>query len=346
MNNNDWKNVFPEVPQSFHETVQRTLETQILNKTGKKKGMKKRFPIVLAAVIAALGVTAAAAQVIQWNSKLAQRFGANEQQQTQLASDAAVASVDRTVADNGLTITALQTLGDKNGVYLLFSVKAPEGITLSDANGLDIDVDIEGAGRNFGLTCGFMNNSDLTASPSGAANERYYEVYLDNREKEDWNGKTITVNFANLTDAEPNDSPTGNERVVVEGNWKLSWTLSYSEKMQTFDINKTYEVNGHEVVVKAVSLSPLTMTLELDGSGLAQLVDNSDLKQAGSLCTLSLIKKDGTTFDSYSMKEGFSGSSYKRMDRFYQVQDVEQITGLKLTFCWEKANNTLTIALP
>ncbi len=346
MNNNDWNNVFPEVPQSFHERVQRTLDTQILNKTGRKKVMKKRFFIVLAAVIAGLGVTAAAAHVIQWDSKLAQRFGADEQQQNQLASDGAMASVGQTATENGLTVTALQTLGDKNGVYLLFSVKAPEGITLSDANGLDIDVDIEGVGRNFGLTCGFMINSDLTASPSGSANERYYEVYLDNREKEEWNGKTITVDFANLTDVEAYDSPTGNERVVVEGNWRLSWTLSYSEQMQTFDINKTYEVNGHEVVVKSVNLSPLTMTLELDGSGLAQLVANSDLKEAGSLCTLSLIKKDGTTFDSYSMKEGFSGTSYKRVDRFYRVQDVEQVTGLKLTFSWEKENNTLIITLP
>ena len=346
MKNNDWNNVFPEVPQSFHETVQRTLDTQILNKTGRKKVMKKRFPVVLAAMIAALGVTAAAAQIIQWNSKLTQRFGANEEQQNQLALNGFMASVDQMVSEKGLTITALQTLGDKNGVYLLFSVKAPEGITLSDANGLDIDVDIEGAGHNFGLTGGFMMNSDLNASPTGAANERYYEVYLDNREKEDWNGKTITVDFANLTDAAPSGSPAGNRSVVAEGSWRLSWPLSYSEQMKTFDINKTYEVNGHEVVVKAVSLSPLTMTLELGGNGLAQLVDNSDLKEAGNLCTLSLIKKDGTTFDSYSIKEGFSDTSYKRMERFYQVQDVEQVTGLELNFYWEEANNTLTVTLP
>lgn len=36
MNIDDW-NVFPEVPQSFHETVRKTLDTQILNKTGRKK---------------------------------------------------------------------------------------------------------------------------------------------------------------------------------------------------------------------------------------------------------------------------------------------------------------------
>ncbi len=46
------------------------------------------------------------------------------------------------------------------------------------------------------------------------------------------------------------------------------------------------------------------------------------------------------------MKEVFSGTSYKRMDRFYQIQDVEQVTGFKLTFCWENANNTLTVTLP
>ncbi len=346
MNNDDWNNVFPEVPQNFHETMQHTLDTQILNKIGRKKVLKKRFIIVFAALISVFGVTATAAQVIQWNNKLAQKFGVNEQQQNKLASDGAMTPVGQTVTKNGLTITALQTLGDNNGVYLLFNVKAPKGITLSDSNGLGMDVDIEGIGHNISLTCGFMDNSDPTASPSGAANERYYEVYLDNSEKENWNGKTITVDFANLTVVDPDDSPTPNRRVVVEGNWKLSWILSYSKQMQTFDINKTYNINGHQVVVKSVNLSPLTMTLELGGSGLAQLVANSDLKEAGNLCTLSLIKKDGTTFDSSPMEEGFSGTSYKRMDRFYPVQDIEQVTSIKLTFYWEKEKNTLTITLP
>lgn len=342
MNNNDWNKVFPEVPQIFHETVQRTLDTQIINKTGRKKSMKKRFLIVLAAVIAVFSVTAAAAHIIQWNSKLAQRFEANEQQQNRLVSNGAMADVNQTVTENGVTISAVQTLGDKNGVYVLFDIKAPEGIVLTkDGSGISMAVDIEGV-HNVSNSSQWMLDSEKPVSSSGGANECYYELWLNNSAGENWNGKTITVEFTDLRDL--NKGPDNN--IIVPGKWRLSWTLSYSEHIQTFDINKTYEVNGNEVLVKSVSLSPLTMTLELDGSGLDQLVANSDLKEAGNLCTLSLLKKDGTTFDSHPMTEGFSGTSYKRMDRFYRVQDVEQVNGLKLTFYWEKANNTLTVELP
>lgn len=353
MNDNEWSKVFPEVPQSFHETVRQTLDTQILNQTGRKKIVKKRVPIVLAAVIAALGVTAAAAYVIQWNGKLAEHFGANEQQQSQLASDGAVGSVNQTVTENGLSVTALQTLGDKNGVYVLFDVKAPEKITLSDTNlfkNTSVDVD----GQRVSWSGGFMSNQDKTGSPSGKANERYYEVWLNNSEQKAWNGKTITFDFTNLQ-ADKGKLDMYN---VVEGKWKLSWKLSYLDKTQTFTINKTYDINGHEVLVNSVEISPLSMTLNLGGDGLKQLIDDSDLKECGGLLTCSLKLKDGTFFEDFDGSkhenpgeilpgnDSWTDTTYTRTNPFGKILDVDQVTGLTLTFSFEKTNNTLTVTLP
>lgn len=345
MNHNDWDGVFPEVPQCFHEAVQQTLKEQVLGRTGRRKTMKKKFPIVLAAAIAALCVTATAAYVIQWNGKLAELFGADEQQQSQLASAGAVGAVDQTVTENGLTVTALQTLGDKNGVYLLLDVKAPEGITLSDTNLFEgTGVDIEGVGDSVSWSGGFMSNFDETASPNGADNERYYELRLLNTEKEDWNGKTITLDFKNLqADRSKLDLYT-----VVEGEWKLSWTLSYTDQMQAFDLNKSYMVNGHAVTVESVELSPLSMKLILGGDGLKTLIDDSDLDECGCLCTAAVILRDGTTIDeigSAGGNESYTDLSYTRVSRFSKVRDVDQITGLTLTFPWENSDNTLTVAL-
>jgi len=342
MKNHDWNNVFPEVPRSFHETVQRTLDTQIINETGRKKVVKKRFPIILAAVIAALGVTATATYVIQWNSKVAERFGANEQQQNQLAADGAVGSVNQTVTENGLTVTALQTLGDKNGVYVLFDVKAPEGIALTkDGSGIGTDVKIEGV-NHVTWSAQFVIDNEKSVSSSGTANERCYELWLDNTQGENWNGKTITVEFADLRDL--NKGPDDN--IVVTGKWNLSWKLSYMDQMQTYDINKTYTVNGHEVVVKSIEISPLSMTLKLSGSGLEQLVANSDLNEAGGLCSVSLTKKDGTTVEEGPRVERCSDNTYTQIIRFGQVQDMDQLTGFVLTFYHEAAENTVTVTLP
>lgn len=307
--------------------------------------MKKRFPVMLAAVIAILGVTAAATYVIHWNGKLAERFGASERQQSQLASAGAVGSADQTVTENGLTVTAIQTLGDRNGIYLLLDVKAPEDVALSDSNLFEgMGVDIEGVGDHVSWSGGFMNHSDQTASPSGAANERYYELQLLNSEQKDWNGKTITLDFKNLqADRSKLDMYT-----IVEGEWKLSWMLSYTDQMQTFDLNKTYTVNGQKVTVKSVELSPLSMTLTLGGEGLKTLIDDSDLNECGCLCTAALTLRDGTTIDdigSAGGSESYTDASYTRVSRFGKVRDVDQITGLTLTFPWEKTDNTLTAAL-
>lgn len=344
MNNNDWSNVFPEVPQSFHDTVQHTLDTQILHKAGRRKAVKKGLSIVLAAVIAALGVTAAAAYVLQWNGKLAERFEANEQQQSELASAGAVAPVDQTVTENGLTVTAVQTLGDKNGIYMLFDVQAPEGITLSDTNLFEnMDIKMEGFGAIHNYSGGFMSDTDNSGSPSGAANERYYEIWLDNSEREDWNGKKITLGFTNLQA----DKGKLDMYTVVEGEWNLSWTLSYMDQTQTFEINDTYDINGQGVLVKSIELSPLSMTLNLGGDGLKQLIDDSDFNQCGCLCTLSLTMQDGATFEPKGPgSESGMDTSYTRTTRFDKVLDVDQVTGFTLTFPWEKTNNTLTVTLP
>ena len=345
MNDHDWDSVFPEVPQGFHQAVQQTLHEQVLSRTGRRKTMKKRFPIMLAAVIVLLGVTAAATYVIHWNGKLAEIFGASEQQQSQLASAGALGSADQTMTENGLTVTALQTLGDKNGVYLLLDVKAPEGIPLSDSSMFErMSVDIEGVGNHVSWSGGFMNNSDKTASPSGADNERYFELNLLNAEKEDWNNKTITLDFKNLqADRGKLDLYT-----VVEGEWKLSWPLSYTDQMQTFDLNETYTISGHAVTVKSVELSPLSMTVTLGGDGLKTLIDDSDLNECGCLCTVALAMRDGTTIDDIGGaggNESYTDASYTRVNRFGKVRDVDQITGLILTFPWEKTDNTLTVAL-
>lgn len=306
--------------------------------------MRKKYPIVIAAVVAALCVTAAAAYVIQWNGKLAEHFHADKQQQSELVSAGAVAPVDQTVTQNGVTVTAVQTLGDKNGVYMLFDVKAPEGVTLSENNAFEhIGIKMDGV-RCSNCSGGFISDTDDNNSPTCAVNERYFELWLNNTERTNWKGKTITLDFTNLqADKGKLDFVT-----AVEGQWELSWTLSYMDETKTFEINKAYDMNGHEVLVKSIELSPLSMTLDLGGDGLKQLVDDSDFNQCGCLCTLSLTMRDGTALNNVIGPggENFTGTSYTRTTSFDKVLDVGQVTGFTLTFPWEKANNTLTVTLP
>jgi hypothetical protein len=341
------KSSFEKESQAVHRpisrVVQRPSDTRIFNKTQKKIAMKIRFTIVLAAVITVLGVTtAAAAYILQWNGKLAEQFGVNEQQQSKLVENGALAFADQTVTENGVTITAIQTLGDKNGVYVLFDVKAPEGIELTkDGSGISVDVKIEGA-KHVSWNAQFVLDNEKTVSPPGAANVRYYELWMDNTEGEDWNGKTIAVEFSDLRDL----NKGANDNIAVAGTWNLSWKLSYMNQMLIYDINKTYMVNGYEVVVKSVEISPLSMLFKLSGSGMEQLVANSDLNKAGGLCSVSLMKKDRTTVEEGPRNESCSDNTYTQVTRFGQVQDMDQLTGFVLTFYHETTDNTIEVTFP
>ena len=356
MNNHDWDSVFQEVPQSFHETVQHTLDAQISNKAERKKVMKKKFPIVLAAVVAALGATAAiAAYTVQWNDKLAERFGVNEQQKKQLVGNGAVADPGQTVTENGVTISAVQTLGDKHGIYILFHVKAPDGVVLpKDESGIAPDVQIEGVdnhqddkmynGEHVGWCSGWaeIKGGPAPAAYAEAPNERAFELWLSNDYGMDLNGKTIQVSFGGFHGVK---RETG-EKVEVQGTWKLSWALSYMDQMRELDLNQTYTVSGQEITVKSVQISPLSMTFKLSGNGLEQLISDSDLNGAGGLCSVSLVKKDGTTVYEGPRGERCADNTYTQDIRFEQVQNLDEITGFVLTFYHETTGNTATVIFP
>lgn len=343
MKHNPWNDVFPEVPQSVHQAVQQALDTLAQNKSERNPPIKKRFPVLLVAAIAVLCISAVAVYTIQWNRKLAEKFGAGEPQQTQLVSEGAVGDVQQAVTENGLTVTAVQTLGDRNSVYLLLAVKAPEGIPLSDTNLFaNTTVSIAGSGSVLNYSGGFLSEFDPTASPNQAENERYYELWLNNSNHQDWQGKQLTLSFTDLQA----DGGNLDMYTISEGTWTLSWALSYTDQVQRFAVNKTYDVNGREVLAQSLELSPLSMALTLGGDGLRQLIDQSDLEQSGKLLTLALTKKDGTALTLYPTSENWTDSSYACTVCFDQILNVEDVTGLTLTFPWESADNALTVPLP
>ncbi len=343
MTHEDWDSVFPDVPQSFHRAVEQALHECAPPQTERRFSMRRKALFIAAAAVAALCVTAAAAYVFQWNEAMARRFGADPKQQELLSSAGAVGTPEQSVTENGLTISALQTLGDQNGVYLLLSVQAPDGTALTDASGFEmLNVKFEGS-DDISWSGGFMSGPSQTASLSETENERYFELRLYNSQQADWNGKTITLDFANLqADRGKQDMYT-----VTEGQWSLSWPLTYTDAMQSISSGETYQVNGHAVTVDSVQLSPLSLALSLSGDGLEALIENSDLNEAGSLCTVSLTMEDGTVLDELygPGTEGYADGLYGRTTSFDQIVDTDRATALTLTFFWENSDNTITIPL-
>jgi hypothetical protein len=348
MNDKIWNSIFPEVPQSFHETIQRTLNSQALNTTGRTKVMKKRFALILAAVFALCSVTAAAAYFIKWNDKLAERFEASEEQQNQLASDGAIASVEQYVTENGLTVKAIQTLGDKNGIYILLDVTAPDGTVLTEDNSFEgIGVTIEGAPR-VNYSSSFLDeNSNTSEGFVSVSNERYYEIWIFNNEQEDLSGREIKIGLTNLQA----DKGKLDMYTVLEGEWELSWTLEYADMTQIFDIDQSYDISGHEVFIDSIELSPLSMSVYLSGSGVNEFYDILDVAHCNNLLSPSVILQDGSSFGAYGGpgREGWTDAGkqlYCLTSCFDKILDLNQAAGVSLYFPTGNEADTITVTLP
>ncbi|NLM83390.1 MAG: DUF4179 domain-containing protein [Clostridiales bacterium] len=331
----DFTDVFPEVPRRFHEAVLGALEAA--GKTERRRGVKKRA-LALVAAAAILGISAAAAYFGGWHEKVAQLFDASPAQQEQLSQEGAANYVGQSATSGGVTITALQTLGDKNGLYVLFHIKAPEGVALSEedsAFGLDVDIEGERVSWNAQL----LPDAE---KPEGAENEHYLELWINNTRGADLLGKTITVRFSDLRDLSRGEGGS----VVVPGTWELSWPLAYSSDTRRYDLDAAYTVSGCEVTVEKIELTPLSMTLKLGGEGLERLVERSDLNEAGGLCAVTVAMKDGTRFVEGPKNEFYADGVYTQIVRFSRVYDVEDIAAVVLTFYHEPDGSAVTVPLP
>ena len=109
---------FPEVPDCVHQTVLETLG-QLEEKGRERKPVKKMKWIILAAALtAAFGLTVAAAELFDWNPAAAENFGEPiKEVQDKLTMDGVAKEQEISATDNGITVTAVQTMNDENVFY-------------------------------------------------------------------------------------------------------------------------------------------------------------------------------------------------------------------------------------
>lgn len=339
MNKTDWNGMFPNVPESFHAAVLHALDTQgSLPKSERSHPMKRKAKtsLLLAAALLICSIGAVAAMVSHWSQEAARRFEAAPLQQEALSSAGAAALPQQTAEANGLTITAHQTLGDRNGVYILFGVQPPAGIALSDDSSFDaIAVTLDGDSS--------LNWSGGFTPADNGSGQWYFELWLSNVLQEDWSEKTLAVTFTDLLQSVGKLEFS----TALEGVWSFSWPLTYTNQSQTLAAGWSGSVGGKDVVVDAVELSPLSMTITLRGGGMASLMSNADLQQLGTLFTSALEQADGTRFTAFGGpgSESWTDESYTCTYLFDKVLDTEEAVSLTLTFPNESGENTLTIPL-
>jgi len=291
---------------------------------GIKTGKNKRWKILAAAVAAVLvfASTAVAAEVFQWDHRISAYLEINQDNSALLEGSGMNPNVQ--IEQNGVTIKAIQTLGDANNIYVLFEVTVPEGITLgpnSRFDGLIVEFSGKEEPTGMGYSCDFLDD--------GSDEDNKGTMLLSLHANKDINRKVIKVRFGDLLHYEP---AQGDYVIDVPGNWELKWQLNYQDNSLQYHVNQDLIIHGETVKVNRVDISPIAVNVHISGNYFKKFdLIPPDFK--GDLIRISAITlKDGTVLtpeDAFGWGSSIHGNKYvlnMQMKKLLDVKKVQSIT--------------------
>lgn len=291
------------------------LKDKIMKQTVHKKRGKifAAYPACRVAVAAALAVvvfsvmTPAAADMVtgiagKWQKEVAKSLDVEERQQENISKggysqDLQAAHTEKdvlTATDNGITITAKQTLVDKYAMYVYLEIKSEKGVKL--------DKD-EQFFRKWDVVGGKFDNKNAGMQELENKNDyvKGYVLHMGNCMGSGSNmiGKKIELHFKDLM-SENIKNPNEKEKVVVKGEWNLSWIVKGNNKTITIPMNKTVKgkdrkmrENGYKLYLKQIEVSALSCRLYYKESG-----------DARRYIPIKYKMKDGTKRNIYGFGSG------------------------------------------
>ena len=335
---------------AIHQETQRQNRPEV--PVGRRKS-RKRLWLAAAAAAALVGTVSVGAAVYQrwWSKGLEETLHASEEQMQEMDGNKASLGINQAVTDQGVTITAVQSIADNYYAHLAFKVEGfdlPEGAEPAIEK---IEVTVDGEDKidwSGGFYNGIVSGADGMAEygdgtpmefeADGSLAEKYVQEdgslefnlvlshYLN--EKGHLLGKPIHVRLSNLGIYEAKTDFS----LQIEGNWEFDWTLQGSDQMWNGEMESPLGDSG--IVLKELEMSPVSMkavlevpkgkyTVDMSGTG----VNPPDLYGA--------VMKDGTVY--YGLF-GMGGSSLtEESDRYVlsyaleRILDVEQVDSLLFT---------------
>lgn len=262
-------------PASLEDRVEQLLHS--LPDTPKEEEMRhsllsgrKRYFVLAAALAAMLGTTAAAAGLFSWHEKAAEHFANPTQEEQDIMTQEGIAQEQKaSVSDAGITITAVQTVQDKNRLYILLEVDAEDDII--DGNGLFGNADTNGnyAPELIAKDTEAFNNISMAFTPDTPSfgelsNHGYYEIFAMKTPNREWQEDEITVQFSEYSYYTYENGGTTPHK--AEGNWTLTLPLGEAETAKTsvYEPEGQVELSGVPIAIKRVELSPLSIVLVFD----------------------------------------------------------------------------------
>lgn len=287
MNENDVINtlqqdiVIPAIVQEKAALAFSRIQSERTDKTMQKKSRKwKTIWLPVAAAILALGTTVCAAVYIRWSKGLESQLQVTEEQKQVLEEEHVAAPILNSVTEQGITVTALQTIVDNRFAYLAFQV---DGYHVEDGVQPDFEyatVKIDG-GDDYDMLMGHFfdglqldEHGNFTYTDGSAALEnadgRVIEKYADANgsmeyvmllmapgQDDSFIGKSLHLEFRNLgTLSKAEFTPD------IDATWAFDLTLQGSDKVKTCELSEV--LGDSSATVIDAEISPISLSVSYD----------------------------------------------------------------------------------
>lgn len=243
-----------------------------------KRLWSRRTWILAAALAAVIGTTAMASELFSWDPKAAENFrNPTEEDQNNLTMKGLAREQNASAADAGITITAKQTVQDKNTLYILLDIQAEKEVI--DGNGGFDNPDENG---NYGEPWILTEHADAfsnvsmgftpdTPAFSGLSKQGYYEIKALKSMDQKWEEDRVAVHFTEYSYYTYENGDTVPH--TIHGDWTLTLPLGEDTVLETdvYEPDEPVEIAGISVHVKRVEVSPLSLLLAFDMEDLNKL---------------------------------------------------------------------------
>lgn len=226
----------------------------------KKKFPKKKFIAILIAATFLMGVMVYASEKKEWDIAIVNYMGISNADTVQLEDG--VVEIGATALNNGVTMKAVTSVGDKNSAYIRIDTdfKLPETFneetdyilpngwnTTIYKNKVELNTD-------HGGTFMYFNNDGFLS----------FMMYISNCAG--INRKNVKVSFSDLYIYHDLHSQEDDEvdhgSLLLSGEWVLSWKYNYRSNVNSYYPMKKVVSNGDICLVTKLEISPITIRAE------------------------------------------------------------------------------------
>lgn len=239
---------------------------------------KRIRPAFVAAVICCcLLTTTAFAAVLGMDGKFLSFLKPGDEQQAEYLAHG-VFNVDEKIVEPNGTLEIKQVIGDDNLTYILMDFTAPEGTTLNAEQYIFEEQDFSAGEGSYSV--------DLIQAQDDDPGDNKISLIFSVISDQPTQGAVAQVRFTNLLSGPAQKgTPYTQFETVANGTWEATIPLKYQNYSSAYTVGKTVTLYGYEATVRMVSVSPISVALQIESPNLREI--NQAIQEDGGLQELA-----------------------------------------------------------